>query len=236
MQVTIEHESKLISFQLEYRKRRTIEIRIQPPDKIRVLAPAGLTKGIITNEVKKKAEWICKKLEEYQGLHYDKVKKSYVDGEAFLYLGEPYYLNIIDADNKIPRVTRIDNILYVYASSREEEKLKKAIEKWYRQEMFKILGERIQLYQQYYKVMPSGIVVKEQKQRWGSCTSKRKLLFNWKLIMAPIKVIDYVIVHEMCHMVHMNHSKDFWKLVDDIIPDYKERKKWLKLNGILLDN
>jgi predicted metal-dependent hydrolase len=236
MQLTIEHESKLISFQLEYRKRRTIEIRIQPPDTIRVLAPAGLAKGIIINEVKKKAEWICKKLEEYQGLHYVQLKKSYVDGETLLYLGKPYYLKIIDADNKIPRVTRIDNILYVYASSREEEKLKKAIEKWYRQEMVKILGERIQLYQQYFKVMPSGIVVKEQKQRWGSCTSKRKLLFNWKLIMAPIKVIDYVVVHEMCHMVHMNHSKDFWNLVEDIVSDYKEHKKWLKLNGILLDN
>ncbi|MDF2609771.1 MAG: hypothetical protein K0R92_1245 [Lachnospiraceae bacterium] len=235
MQLTIEHKSRLIPFQIEYRKRRTMEIRIQPPDNIKVLVPAGLSKDIIIREVKGKADWICKKLEEYHGVEYKVIKKAYMDGETFLYLGSSYQLRIIETKYKTPRVNLLQDTVCIYTSTRDEDELKNALEKWYRLRMKEVIAERIRYYQQFFKMTPSGIVIKEQKKRWGSCTSERKLLFNWRLVMAPVSVIDYVVVHEMCHMKHMNHSKDFWNLVEVILPDYKERKKWLKLNGIMLD-
>ena len=80
-----------------------------------------------------------------------------------------------------------------------------------------------------------GIKIKEQQKRWGSCTSKRELLFNWKCIMAPSPVLDYIVVHEMAHMVYMNHSKEFWHLVKKVLPDYVQRKEWLRNNGIKYD-
>lgn len=234
-QLTIEHKSRTIPFQVEFRKRRTMEIRIQPPDKIMVIAPVGLSKDIIIKEVQGKADWIIKKLSEYDNMKYKNVKKEYINGEDFMYLGNHYPLLIKDAKYKIPRVDFEENTITIYTSIKEEEKLKNALEKWYREQALEVIIERMKYYQPYFKVKPSSIVIKEQKKRWGSCTSKKKLLFNWRLIMAPMTVIDYVIVHEMCHMVHMDHSKSFWNLVESILPDYKDRKKWLKLNGILMD-
>ena len=76
--------------------------------------------------------------------------------------------------------------------------------------------------------------IKEQKTRWGSCSKRNNLNFNWKIIMAPEKVIDYVIIHELCHLVHFNHSKEFWNLLAFYMPDYKEQAEWLKNNGISL--
>jgi predicted metal-dependent hydrolase len=235
IQLSIEHKSKTIPFQVEFRKRRTMEIRIQPPDQITVIAPLRLSKDTIIKEVQGKADWIIKKLSEYENLNYKNLKKEYIDGEVFMYLGNQYPLLIMDANYKIPRVKFQDNTIVISTSTKEEENLKNALEKWYREKALEVITERIKYYEPYFKVRPSGIVIKEQKKRWGSCTSEKKLLFNWRLIMAPIPVIDYVIVHEMSHMIHMDHSKNFWNQVESILPDYKDRKKWLKLNGILMD-
>lgn len=235
MQLYIEYGTKVIPFQLEYRKRKTMEIRIKPPEEILVVAPKGISKENVIKAVQGKADWIVKKLSEYESLKNRKLEKDYIDGESFLYLGNNYPLQIIEAKYKIPRVMFEENAIKVYIRSVEDENIKKALEKWYRDRALEVIVQRIKYYQQYFKVSPTSIVVKEQKRRWGSCTSKRKILFNWKLIMAPLPVIDYVVVHEMCHLVHMNHSKDFWNLVESILPDYKERKKWLKLNGILME-
>jgi predicted metal-dependent hydrolase len=114
------------------------------------------------------------------------------------------------------------------------EKIKLALEKWYRAETLKIVTKRIAYYSDKFKDTVTDIRVKEQKRRWASCTGKNAILFNWRCSMARIDVLDYIVVHEMCHMDHRNHSKNFWNRVEEIMPDYREKHEWLKINGINL--
>jgi hypothetical protein len=97
------------------------------------------------------------------------------------------------------------------------------------------INERILYYANLIGVKPTKVVIKAQKSRWGSCNNKGELTFNWRLVFASEEVIDYVIVHELCHMIHMNHSKQFWDTVKAIVPDYKIRRDWLKAEGGFID-
>ena len=98
----------------------------------------------------------------------------------------------------------------------------------------KIFERKTNFYARKIDVYPKKITVKSYKKRWGSCSYKEELSYNWKLIMAPEKIIDYVIVHELCHLIHFNHSKDYWEKVSKILPNYKTSKEWLKINQYLL--
>ncbi|MBQ8199384.1 MAG: M48 family metallopeptidase [Lachnospiraceae bacterium] len=108
------------------------------------------------------------------------------------------------------------------------------LEKRYRQAAKEYIPKRADYYAQLLGVTYERIRIADQKTRWGSCSSKGTLSFNWKLMLAPPKVLDYVVVHELCHLIEMNHSPRFWKQVENVIPDYKEYRKWLKENGITL--
>ena len=95
----------------------------------------------------------------------------------------------------------------------------------------KIFESRVAYFHQFTGGNYTSITIRDQKTRWGSCSGRGTLSFNWRLILAPPEILDYVVVHELCHLTHMDHSKDFWNMVGSIIPDYKIRKKWLKENG-----
>lgn len=128
-----------------------------------------------------------------------------------------------------------DTIAVYISQGMSEESRKQAIKevlvKWYRQRFAEIVKERIEKYSLQLKATPCKVVIKDQKTRWGSCSKKGNINLNWRLIMAPLHVIDYVVVHQLCHLKVMNHSKDFWNLVVSILPDYHESRKWLNVNG-----
>ena len=109
------------------------------------------------------------------------------------------------------------------------------MEIWYREKTLAKVKERVSYYSSYFNNEVTTVKVKERKKRWASCTSKNELLFNWRCAMAPVFVLDYIVVHEMCHMEYKNHSKDFWNRVYAVMPDYEVRKSWLKNNGIKMD-
>ena len=106
-----------------------------------------------------------------------------------------------------------------------------ALEKRYRDAAKDYIPKRVEYYHQFTGGTYQKITIRDQKTRWGSCSSTGTLSFSFRLMMAPPRVLDYVVVHELCHLTHMNHSKEFWKMVEDILPDYKEHRKWLKENG-----
>ena len=108
------------------------------------------------------------------------------------------------------------------------------LEKWYRREAAAVFEEKAEEFAKRLHVSFQDIRIKDQKSRWGSCSSKRNMNFNWRLLMAPEPVCDYGILHELCHLIHMNHSADFWNLVESICPDYRQYKKWLREKGKLL--
>ena len=95
----------------------------------------------------------------------------------------------------------------------------------------KIFEARVAYFHQFTRGNFTSITIRDQKTRWGSCSGRGTLSFNWRLILAPPEILDYVVVHELCHLTHMNHSREFWDLVGSVIPDYKVRRKWLKENG-----
>ncbi len=106
-----------------------------------------------------------------------------------------------------------------------------ALEKRYRDAARDYIPKRVEYYHQFTGGNYSKITIRDQKTRWGSCSSNGTLSFSFRLMMAPPRVLDYVVVHELCHLTHMNHSSDFWNMVETILPDYKEHRKWLKENG-----
>lgn len=121
--------------------------------------------------------------------------------------------------------------IVMYTNTLDEEKLKSALEKWYRQKTYEIALEKIEKYKHNFKDTVKEIKVKEQKKRWASCTGDNRILFNWRCSMAKEEVIEYIVVHEMCHMDFKNHSKQFWNRVGEVLPSYKEYHDWLKKNG-----
>ena len=106
-----------------------------------------------------------------------------------------------------------------------------ALEKRYRDAAHNYIPERVKFYHQFTGGNYHKVTIRDQKTRWGSCSASGTLSFSFRLMMAPPRVLDYVVVHELCHLTHMNHSKEFWNMVESILPDYKEHRKWLKENG-----
>lgn len=236
MRLCFKHNDKEIFFNVCYRKRKTMEIRIIPPNNITVISPKGLTQESIIKMVDKKKNWIIKKLDLVKNIETKTSNKELTEDEIFLFLGNAYKLKLVeDCDVKKIKISVEFQNLYVSYGNFDKAKLKDTIELWYREMGQKIISERVSFYQIYFNIMPKKIQIKEQKKRWGSCTSDNKLLFNWRIIMAPLEVIDYIVVHEMCHMIEKNHSNNYWNLVKFIMPNYKEYRKWLKEKGYSLD-
>jgi len=163
-------------------------------------------------------------------------KEAYDKSIKYLSSNIDIYSNIdiksdidINSENKFERQG-----FTIYTNTMDVEKLKMAFEKWYRAETLKIVTKRIDYYADNFKDKVTNIRVKEQKRRWASCTGKNAILFNWRISMARADVLDYIVVHEMCHMDHRNHSKYFWNRIEEIMPNYREKHGWLKANGMNL--
>jgi len=168
-----------------------------------------------------------------------KMKLTYdseqIELEKLLYLGE--YRNLVVQKNYAfvrPKVIEIEEKIIVYTAVEDKQIVKTALLHWYRGQAEKILKDRVEYYG-HFITEPVGVVrIKEQKSRWGSCSTKGNLNLNWRLLLAPQEVLDYVVVHELAHLKIMNHSSDFWKYVAEILPDYKRWDRWLKQNGAYL--
>lgn len=235
MQLSFNYNNTTIYFDVTYRKRKTLSIAVEAPDKVSVVAPLGLQEELILERVKSKAPWILKKLQGLKDMS-PPVKKEYVNGETFLHLGTNYFLQLVpDETLKKPMVRLYQDKLLVITSTRDGAAIRQAIIDWYRSQASQKIKERINYYHHKIGRNPARITIKEQRTRWGSCSSLGNLNFNWKAIMAPSPVLDYIVVHELCHLIHLNHSQDFWNLVASILPDYRERREWLKQNGVRLD-
>lgn len=236
MEVTFMHKNREIKFNIIYRKRKTMSLEIKRDGIINVIAPNGLDKTCIVDKVKNKSDWIIKKLDEIEVLDNNRYIRSYESGDIFLYLGNEYILEIlVDKSTIGTSVSLENNKLIVRSNSNNKDVIQRALKKWYTDETLGIVKERINYYKLFFEDTVTSIKIKDQKSRWASCTYKNEILFNLRCSMMPIQIIDYIVVHEMCHMEHRNHSKDFYLAVERILPDYKERVKWLKNNGVRMN-
>lgn len=236
MKLGFEYGTRYINFNLIYRNRKTMSIEIEPSGEINVISPTGYDTNVILEKVKSKANWIIQKQYEIAPINNQKIEREAISGESYMYLGRSYSLDVVLDEN----VKDIDVKLYrgkfvVKTYTKDEEVVKKALENWYREKTLEKVKERVKYYQGYFKDKVSDVKVKEQKKRWASCTARNILLFNWRCAMAKSSVLDYIVVHELCHMEYKDHSKVFWDRLSSVMPDYQERKQWLKENGIKLD-
>lgn len=207
-------------------------------DGVQVVAPVSMDDSEIIPLVEKKREWILNKFESYrQRLAQIRPEREFVSGERLLFMGKDYPLKVIEDEGRSTSINLTDSQFHVYINKdipleKRREAIRSELEQWYISKAKKIIQERLELFNDRIGVKINTVRFKNQKTRWGSCSNKGNLNFNWKLVMAPTYIVDYVVVHELCHLIQMNHSKEFWQQVRSLIPDYKERRKWLKENGI----
>lgn len=181
-----------------------------------------------------KTSWIEKQWKKVQKNQSQQIKHKYEPGEKFYYLGEEVVLCICsDQIHKHQKIRVRENSLIICLEG--TKKTKEMIEDFYRKKASEIIHDRLQYFNEHYQFIYHRVTFRNQKTRWGSCSAKGNLNFNWRLAMAPIEVIDYVVVHELCHLEQMNHSPQFWALVSQLIPTYKVRRKWLREKSHLLE-
>lgn len=232
----IEINNEKISYSIKKTKRKTIAITVDMSGDVKVTAPLRVSERYIKELVQKKSEWIINKINEVIEKNSNIVCRQFVDGENILYLGKEYALKIIEKNDCKSVVLKTEDFIQVYIPvglTEEDRKqvVKGELIKWYKQCFADITKKRIEKYSLQLKVFPCKVVIKNQKTLWGSCSKNGNINLNWRLVMAPMNIIDYVIVHELCHLKFMNHSKDFWNLVKSILADYQKQRDWLKVNG-----
>lgn len=218
-----------IQFEIKYKKNRTsIGISIGSYGEIEVQAPKRTPDETVLQVLEDKWDLIQQTLKEIKDRMNGPREKVYDKEEHFLYLGNTYPITIIK-DNNITQdhVVLEGEKLHLYVKQLDDERYKQALKRFYYQQCKVLVEKSISYYQSYFKTKPRSIRITDSKSTWGTCDSKLQLTFSWRLAMAPPEVIDYVVVHEMCHMVHLNHDRSFWRLVGKIMPDYKEKENWL---------
>ncbi|MCT4509842.1 MAG: M48 family metallopeptidase [Tepidibacter sp.] len=227
----VDYNGEKINILIEYKKRKTVSIRIDYDLKVRVLAPKECNKDQVMNIIESKLDLISKKLNDIRSLS-QRQEIEISNDEQLLYMGKKYYIKVIlDKNIEKNNISIQNNNIIINTQNDEQEQVKNIIKKHFKKEGSKQIKKRVSYYQSNFKLKPKSINIVESEKFWGICSSNRDIKFNWKLIMAPIEVIDYVVVHEMSHMSHMNHSKSFWKMVAKIIPEYKKQVEWLQFNG-----
>ncbi|WP_373284255.1 M48 family metallopeptidase [Priestia taiwanensis] len=221
-----------INYEIKHKNRTSIRILIDSLGNLEIHVPKGTTEEAIQHFLKGKWDIIEQKVREVKERQNGPKQRNYDEGETFLYLGRNYPIQI-NHDTTISQdyVVFEGDTLYVYVNVLEDEKVKQALRHFYYKQCKALVEESIAFYQSYFKMKPRSIRITDSKKNWGTCDGERKLTFNWRLAMAPREVLDYVVVHEMCHMMHMNHDRSFWRLVGKIMPDYKEKERWLAVSN-----
>lgn len=206
-------------------KRRTIALIVERDGSVTVRAPLRMSGTVIDEFVQKHSKWVEKKQIEMQSI-MPKQPRKYEAGEQFPYLGKNYSLELVkDAKGKLV----FDGSFKL--SQTEKDNAELVFRNWYRKQAAKLIGERVAYFAKQFGLDVRSIRITSARTRWGSCSPRGTLSFSWRLLMTPPDVIDYVVVHELAHTIHHNHSKRFWNLVEKWMPDYKERRKQLKQYG-----
>ncbi|MDQ6993186.1 MAG: SprT family zinc-dependent metalloprotease [Mariprofundus sp.] len=218
-------------------RRKTASIVIHSDNRIEVLAPLTLTEIEIAAWVSSKQAWIRQKLHFNTHSRRPYQAKKFIPGESFSLLGESYLL-VIKASPKAC-IELDDKQLIIQqplkSCAAQQSYLRDATMRWYQAFAHKHLNQRVALFAQHIGKTPTLVGIKNYRSRWGSCHIDGRIYFNWRIIMAPTDIVDYVVVHELCHLHQHNHSPAYWRLVASIMPDYRKAKQWLKENSLALD-
>ncbi|MFN8412009.1 MAG: SprT family zinc-dependent metalloprotease [Anaerolineales bacterium] len=206
-------------------KRRTIALIIERDGSLTVRAPKRASLGAIEQFINEKSNWILRTRERLKAI-VASPQKQYINGEQFLYLGNLYELSLVPPQRP---ALKFESGFTLGKSAQPHGEA--VFIKWYKEQAFQVISERVMNYSKQYGFSPKRVKISSARTRWGSCSPDGTLNFTWRLIMAPLPVVDYVVVHELVHLNIKNHSPKFWKAVEMIMPEYKTHRKWLRENG-----
>jgi len=223
----LQYGSKKISYCLEFSNRKTLGITVTPDMEVWVRAPEGTKEERIAEKLEKRARWILKQQSYFLRFYPKMPEKQYRGGESHLYLGRQYRLHVITAKKNDVHFTGREIQVHHTAKST----VKSVLRTWYRhrakQKFAEIAEPWIQRFEQY-GVQIKGLFVQEMPTRWGSCTANGKIILNPELIKAPKICIEYVIIHELCHLIHKHHTAKFFQLQSTLMPDWEKWKNKLE--------
>ncbi len=217
-------------------RRKTLSITVHPDNRVVVHAPATYPRAKIARFVEQKSDWVRKAFQANLQRNRQVREKRFETGETLLYLGKEYTLRVEQGNR--PEVVAADGYICVRLCAEDAplgpSKVKERLMEWYVSRALAQIREKTTLYASRIGVKPGQVTIKSLKSRWGSCSITGRISLAWNIIMAPENVLDYLIVHELCHLVHHNHSEEYWSLVGAFLPDHRQSRKWLRENGALL--
>ncbi len=226
----IQYGTTIIEYSLEFADRKTLGIKVHPNKKIQVIAPVNSSLAKIEKKLRSKASWILKQQDIFLSFHPLTPARRYVSGETHLYLGKQYRLKLIESEKDSVKLQG-GNIEIKTKSKADNKHIENQLKKWYKSKaeihFNSLFEESIPLSNEFYNGAPT-LKYRWMKKRWGSCDKKGCVHLNLELIKASKKSIEYVIIHELCHLTHLNHSKAFYELLEKIHPDWKVTKDRLE--------
>jgi len=228
----IQYGTTRIPFQLQYSKRRTLGISVSPDRRVIITAPQDSSREKVLEKLEARAGWISKQLRHFERLDEKLPRRhpEYVSGETFYFLGRKYRLKVVVA--KAESVERKGRYIWVNALRKSDQKrIAALLQSWYRQQAKEIFHERLRRHGHILRKEKLGLnqlLIRRLTKRWGSCTEKENVLLNLSLVQAPVQCIDYVMVHEICHLKYLNHGPKFYRLQDRYMPDWEKWKKRLE--------
>ena len=230
MKAQIQYGASIIDYSLMFVKRKTLGIKVHPDQSVEVVAPIGSTADRVKEKVKSKASWILKQQDYFQSFYPLTPPRQYVSGETHLYLGKQYRLKLHEAQKE--EVKLHGSYLSVFLKDKsDKEKAEQLLKGWYKEKAtqhFQTLYEKKRTMADAFKKQPSSLKYRWMKKRWGSCSRRGNILLNLELIKAPKSCIEYVLIHELCHLEHQNHSKAFYALLERYCPQWQAVKHRLE--------
>ena len=206
--------------------RKNVLLQALPEGKVRVYAPKNARLREMDNLVLSRWDWI---MDAHASYALQKKDDAFKVENGVLIEGKKTPVKVIRAVKS--GVTLLDGVLHVSVPSEDSRRVEEEIKKYLSKLALLKIREALLLYAPTVGREYGRVTIREQKTRWGSCSSKKNLNFNWKLILAPKEALHYVVIHELCHLIHFNHSEKFWKEVEARMPGYDIWRKWLRANG-----
>ena len=226
---------RIVPYQIRESKRaRYVNFRIDSEKGLEVVIPSGSRVLNLDDLLRERQMWILKHLRRFDQIKANTEQRQFISGEVLPFLGDDHELDIIHTKaGKRTTVARQANFIRVRVradvpAAKQTDEIRTALENWYRRQARTYITERTAALAAEHGFEYQKVKIRGQRTRWGSCSSKGNLNFNWKLMMVPPAAVDYVIIHELCHLRELNHSAYFWALVEDLCPNYKYWVRWLK--------
>lgn len=221
-----------IDYTIRYSKRSKRQRIIVSPKGVEVVAPINTPEELITNFIDSKKSWLFKTVTETILKYPSKLPQRYINGAKIMYRGSYFLLKIelADVEKIIVHYENCFNIQVPQHLNEEEREaaVKQSLIDWKRKKVYFDILKFAQIYAQKLNIQPKSIKLSQQKRAWGTCSSKGSIRINWRLADAPLSVLEYVVAHELTHLLHHNHSKEYWQALGNIMPDYQQRKAQLK--------